>query len=211
MRITAEAKTETRKRIMEAATSLFKSQGWHQATTRGIAVAAGIATGTLFNYFPTKEAIAAELIGGGLRRARQFIFDRRRSERGTRSRPLFAHLVRLPESSGVSQFSPPAAETIFSPLARSSPQSAGRFDPCRSSGARGGDCSPARLHRSEVGGYNAALLDALSGGVRILGGETNLRDRRYARAAGSVTQTVCHVAEHASISAGKGRKSHERD
>src|SRR5947209_14756220 len=71
MRITAKAKSETRQRILQAATRLFKSEGWHETTTRGIAVGAGIATGTLFNYFPTKEAIAAELIGEGLRRARE--------------------------------------------------------------------------------------------------------------------------------------------
>jgi AcrR family transcriptional regulator len=32
-------------------------------TTRDIAQAAGIAVGTLFNYFPTKEAIVSELVG----------------------------------------------------------------------------------------------------------------------------------------------------
>ena len=69
MRITAEAKAETRQRILQAATSLFERDGWDGATTRGIATAAGIATGTLFNYFPTKEAIAAVLIGEALKRA----------------------------------------------------------------------------------------------------------------------------------------------
>ena len=59
MRITAEAKTATRQRILQVATDLFVSQGWQNTTTRDIAVAAGIATGTLFNYFATKEGIAA--------------------------------------------------------------------------------------------------------------------------------------------------------
>ena len=125
MRITAEAKTETRKRIMEAATSLFKSEGWHEATTRGIAVAAGIATGTLFNYFPTKEAIAAELIGGGLRRARDS-FSTEGDANGALEADLFSLIwsgfLNLREFRG---FLAPAAETIFSPLARSSPQSPG--------------------------------------------------------------------------------------
>src|ERR1700678_100697 len=69
MRITAEAKTETRQRILQAATRLFKRDGWQNTTTRDIAVAAGIATGTLFNYFSTKEAIVADLIGEALQRA----------------------------------------------------------------------------------------------------------------------------------------------
>ena len=73
MRITAEAKSATRQRILQAAISLFASEGWQQTTTRGIAVAAGIATGTLFNYFPTKEAIAAALMADALKLASEEI------------------------------------------------------------------------------------------------------------------------------------------
>ena len=59
MRVTAETKAETRARILEAARQLFASGGFEATSTRNIAQAAGIATGTLFNYFPTKEAIVA--------------------------------------------------------------------------------------------------------------------------------------------------------
>jgi AcrR family transcriptional regulator len=49
---------------------MFAEKGYDATTTRDIAVAAGIASGTLFNYFPTKEAIvarlAADAIGGAL-------------------------------------------------------------------------------------------------------------------------------------------------
>src|SRR5215469_5654632 len=69
MRITAEAKSETRQRILSEAIRLFRADGWHDTTTRAIAAAAGIAAGTLFNYFPTKEAIAAELIAEAMQRA----------------------------------------------------------------------------------------------------------------------------------------------
>src|SRR3954453_6140585 len=69
MRVTGATKSATRKRILEAAKDLFLADGWNNTTTRGIATAAGIATGTLFNYFPTKEAIAAVLIGESLERA----------------------------------------------------------------------------------------------------------------------------------------------
>src|SRR5688500_3785820 len=62
MRVTAEAKEATRKKILEAAQDLFRTTGFEAATTRDIARAAGIAVGTLFNYFPTKEAIVAGLI-----------------------------------------------------------------------------------------------------------------------------------------------------
>ena len=61
MRITAEAKAETRQKILDAALGLFAESGFQATTTRDIAIAAGIATGTLFNYFQTKEAIIASL------------------------------------------------------------------------------------------------------------------------------------------------------
>ena len=73
MRVTAQTKSATRKRILQAARRLFADNGYDAATTRDIALAAGIATGTLFNYFPTKEAIvarlAAEAIGDALTEA----------------------------------------------------------------------------------------------------------------------------------------------
>jgi AcrR family transcriptional regulator len=61
MRVTAETKAATRQRIIEAAQQLFADKGFEASTTRDIADAAGIASGTLFNYFATKEAILASL------------------------------------------------------------------------------------------------------------------------------------------------------
>ena len=62
MRVTAEAKESTRRKILDAAQELFRTTGFEATTTRDIAKAAGIATGTLFNYFPTKEAIVTTLV-----------------------------------------------------------------------------------------------------------------------------------------------------
>ena len=62
MRVTAEAKESTRRKILDAAQELFRTTGFEATTTRDIARAAGIATGTLFNYFPTKEAIVTTLV-----------------------------------------------------------------------------------------------------------------------------------------------------
>ena len=61
MRVTAETRAVTRERILEAARQLFAENGFEAATTRDIARKAGIGTGTLFNYFCTKEAIVAAL------------------------------------------------------------------------------------------------------------------------------------------------------
>ena len=41
--------------IMESALKLFTERGFHGTSTAQISKEAGIATGTLFNYFPTKE------------------------------------------------------------------------------------------------------------------------------------------------------------
>jgi AcrR family transcriptional regulator len=125
MRITTMAKSETRQRILSVAIRLFRADGWHATTTRAIAAAAGIATGTLFNYFPTKEAIAAELIGATLQKAAES-FSGKEGEELSLEADLFtlawSGLSNLRE---YRKFLGPAAETIFSPLARPSPNSAG--------------------------------------------------------------------------------------
>lgn len=69
MRITAEEKAATRKRILDAAKSLFRTKGFDAATTRDIAKDVGVATGTMFNYFASKEAIVVELASSALGKA----------------------------------------------------------------------------------------------------------------------------------------------
>lgn len=69
MRVSAEAKEATRQEILNAAQGLFTSQGFEATTTRDISRRAGIAAGTLFNYFPTKEAIVGCLAYEALQRA----------------------------------------------------------------------------------------------------------------------------------------------
>ena len=61
MRVTAETKAATRQRIVDASRQLFAAKGFEASTTRDIADAAGVASGTLFNYFVTKEAILSSL------------------------------------------------------------------------------------------------------------------------------------------------------
>jgi AcrR family transcriptional regulator len=47
--------------IMEAALKLFTERGFHGTSTAQISKEAGVATGTLFNYFPTKEDLINSL------------------------------------------------------------------------------------------------------------------------------------------------------
>jgi AcrR family transcriptional regulator len=125
MRITAEAKSVTRQRILQAATSLFLRDGWQTTTTREIALSAGIATGTLFNYFSTKEAIAAALMAEALETAGE---DLRAGpgEEGSLEADLFSLIWSgLRSLRKFRKFLGPASETIFSPLARQSAGSPG--------------------------------------------------------------------------------------
>src|SRR5947209_19420946 len=63
MRVSAQTKAATRDRSLQAARRLLAEKGYDATTTRDVAAAAGIASGTLFNYFATKDAIIACLAG----------------------------------------------------------------------------------------------------------------------------------------------------
>ncbi|MCS5420353.1 MULTISPECIES: TetR/AcrR family transcriptional regulator [Psychrilyobacter] len=54
-------KIKKRKKIIEVATKLFVERGFHGTPTSLIAKEAGIATGTLFNYFKTKDILINEI------------------------------------------------------------------------------------------------------------------------------------------------------
>jgi len=66
MRVTAETKAATEQTIRSAALRLFSRHGVDATGARAIAKDAGIAVGTLFNYFPSKEALAARLVADQL-------------------------------------------------------------------------------------------------------------------------------------------------
>jgi len=51
-------KEDTKQRILRAALDLFKEKGFEGTTTKEISKKSGIAEGTLFNYFKTKEDLA---------------------------------------------------------------------------------------------------------------------------------------------------------
>jgi AcrR family transcriptional regulator len=46
-----------RSQILDAATKVFAEKGFHRATIKDIAAAAGIADGTIYNYFANKNAL----------------------------------------------------------------------------------------------------------------------------------------------------------
>jgi AcrR family transcriptional regulator len=127
MRITAEAKAETRDRILEVATNLFTTDGWASTTTRGIASGAGIAAGTLFNYFESKEAIVAALMSEALKEAQEQV---RKQDSGGESieEDLFSLIwTELRSLRRYRVFLPAAAETIFGYISRTSENSPGEL------------------------------------------------------------------------------------
>jgi len=118
MRISEQTKQETRARILEKATDLFTGKGFEDSTTRDIALAAGLAVGTLFNYFPSKETLAMTMVAEALGRGRDD-FLHRRSGKEDLSEELFLFVA-----SGLRRLRPlrpflgPVLERSLSPFPR---------------------------------------------------------------------------------------------
>jgi len=53
---------DNRSRILDAARTLVSEGGWQEAQVASVAAAAGIATGTVYRYFPPKAALFAEVL-----------------------------------------------------------------------------------------------------------------------------------------------------
>lgn len=118
MRVTAEVKAATRSKVLEVARQLFAENGFEATTTRDIARAAGIATGTLFNYFATKEAVmaclASEAMAAGLSE-----FERARCGSAVLEEQLFALIATgLRLLKPLRKHLPSLLDTTLSPLAR---------------------------------------------------------------------------------------------
>lgn len=62
MRVTVEKKQETRRRLLQVAGHLFRDKGFATTTTRDIGKKARLASGTMFNYFRSKEELALALV-----------------------------------------------------------------------------------------------------------------------------------------------------
>lgn len=53
-----------RKQILDAAIQVFAERGFHRTTIRDVAKAAGVADGTIYNYFENKIALLLGILGG---------------------------------------------------------------------------------------------------------------------------------------------------
>src|SRR5205807_10409404 len=90
----AQNKAAIRKRIVTSALSLFQTKGFDATTTNAIARKAGIAEGTVFNYFRTKEDIALHFVEQEVDQASTSVRD----NLGLRIAPLADPLVAIVHS-----------------------------------------------------------------------------------------------------------------
>jgi len=75
--------------ILQAATNLFASDGFHVTSTRKIAAAAGVSEGTVFHYFSTKNALLLAILDDFYERLTESARDGIQEIMDTRERLLF--------------------------------------------------------------------------------------------------------------------------
>lgn len=66
---------EARRRLLDAAIAEFAAQGYAQANINHISRAAGFAQGTIYNYFPSKRALFAAVVGDIAGRQRDLVLQ----------------------------------------------------------------------------------------------------------------------------------------
>ena len=126
MRITKAAQKKTEKKILRAAEKLFTEAGYRETTTRQIALEAGIAAGTLFNYFPSKETLAMSLLARKLANGRED-FARRRSNDEDLAEDLFLLITsEIRQLRPFRSFVAPVLESTMSPFAKENSCPAGQ-------------------------------------------------------------------------------------
>ena len=83
-------KENTKRAILRAALELFAEKGFYNTTTKAISRKAGIAEGTLFNYFETKEDLALYFFEDELNGVIEWYDRNIRLQRAAVSEQLFA-------------------------------------------------------------------------------------------------------------------------
>ena len=62
MRVNAKTRADTRQRLLDAAADTFAERGYHGTRIDSVSQRAGVAKGTIYNYFPSKEAVLETLV-----------------------------------------------------------------------------------------------------------------------------------------------------
>ena len=77
---------DTKARVERAALTLFVARGVAETTTREIAMAASIAEGTIYRYFPSKEQLALDIFLGHHRMLAEALAEAHRPTAGLREK-----------------------------------------------------------------------------------------------------------------------------
>ncbi|HEX6971698.1 MAG TPA: TetR/AcrR family transcriptional regulator [Limnochordia bacterium] len=95
MRVTETARTQIRRTLLEAGMRLFSTQGYGATTVDQITAAAGVAKGTFYNYFASKEDLALTVLVDHLSEIEQRFDQLLKGHPTTRERlaVLFDHLL----------------------------------------------------------------------------------------------------------------------
>ncbi len=80
MRYSTEHKTETRKRILDAAAQVFRRDGYGGSGIDGLTKAAGVTNGAFYGHFKSKGEAFRTVVLSGLEQLRQGILDLRSNE-----------------------------------------------------------------------------------------------------------------------------------
>jgi AcrR family transcriptional regulator len=99
----ASKKESTKERILDAALEMFRKHGLHGTTTKRISSKAGIAEGTLFNYFKTKEDLALFFFQREIHSLIEWYHGEKRLREAPLSEKLFAIIHRQLEYLAVSE------------------------------------------------------------------------------------------------------------
>ena len=62
MRVNETTRADTRRRLLEAAADTFAELGYHGTRIDSVSQRAGVAKGTIYNYFPSKVAVLETLV-----------------------------------------------------------------------------------------------------------------------------------------------------
>jgi len=69
VRVNEETKAETRQALLDAAARAFARRGYHETSIDSVSEAAGVAKGTIYNYFTSKEEVLHALVRSACRLA----------------------------------------------------------------------------------------------------------------------------------------------
>lgn len=95
--------------IFDAYVRIWQRDGWDKVTTRAVALETGVAIGTLYDYFPSKEALHSGYVRHCIERLIQRVDDKVVAAQGLNWQQRLRQLIRIlsgNESDGQSWFHP---------------------------------------------------------------------------------------------------------